>query len=350
MKKFHKRIFKRNDNKNLYIYNLEEHIEKNTKELEITQSSNPHLRWHPSRQEWIVYSSGREKRTFFPPKKYCPLCPGGSIDYPTEIPFKNFDIAVFPNRWSSLNTNENNVILDGIRRENAAGHSEIIVYSSSHNDTLAEMPLNKINLLVQTWIDRYEELSKRNDIKYIMPFENRGEECGVTLHHPHGQIYCYPFIPPVIEKEINAFEKENFILTMMKDLEEKYFVYQDEYIIAAVPPFARYAYEIWIMPKQRIAGPWDFNDKQLQSFSTCLQKVVKGYDSFLNKKCPYIMGLHAAPNLKDDKFHFHVEFYPPLRSGDKPKILAGSESMAGVFIMDVLPEESAKILRKFMNK
>tara|TARA_B100001123_G_C15247517_1_gene1001502 strand:+ start:539 stop:1576 length:1038 start_codon:yes stop_codon:yes gene_type:complete len=344
MKKFHKRIFKRNDNKNLFLFSINEHTEKNTKELEITPSSNPHLRWNPSRQEWVAYSAGREKRTAFPPKEYCPLCPGGNLDFPTEIPFKNFDIAVFPNRWSSFNKND-----DSATFKNAAGHCEVVVYSAEHNDTLAEMPLDKINLLVQTWIDRYVELYKRNDIKYIMPFENRGEECGVTLHHPHGQIYCYPFIPPVIEKEIQAFKKENFILSMMKELEEKYFVYQDNNIIAAVPPFARYAYEIWIIPKKKLAGPWQFNEQQLESFSLCLQKVVKGYDSFLNKKCPYIMGLHSAPTIDDDTFHFHVEFYPPLRSGDKPKILAGSESMAGVFIMDVLPEESAKILRKYIN-
>ena len=136
---------------------------------------------------------------------------------------------------------------------------------------------------------------------------------------------------------------------MMHSLEDKYYVFQDEYIIAAVPPFARYAYEVWIIPKIKISGPWEFNDDQLKSFAICLQKVVKCYDNFLQKKCPYIMGLHAAPNLSDDTFHFHVEFYPPLRSGDKPKILAGSESMAGVFIMDVLPEESAAILRQHIS-
>ena len=92
-----------------------------------------------------------------------------------------------------------------------------------------------------------------------------------------------------------------------------------------------------------------FNENQIESFANCLQKVVRGYDSFLGKKCLYIMGLHASPNLEDDNFHFHVEFYPPLRSDDNPKILAGSESMAGVFIMDVLPEDSAKVLRKHMN-
>ena len=135
----------------------------------------------------------------------------------------------------------------------------------------------------------------------------------------------------------------------MDSLEKKYFVYQDEHMIAAVPPFARYSYEIWIIPKNKVAGPWEFSEDQLCSFALCLQKVVKGYDTFLQKKCPYIMGLHAAPTLNDKKFHFHVEFYPPLRSGDKPKILAGSESMAGVFIMDVMPEETAKILRKHIS-
>ena len=350
MNKYYKRIFKRSDKKELLIYGRKEHTEKNTRELDIALPSLPHLRWNPSRQEWITYSSGREKRTFFPPKKYCPLCPGGDLNFPTEIPFNNFEVAVFPNRWSSFNTHNNNINISGIKTKPSNGHCEMVVYSDNHDDTIAEMPLDHIQLLVETWNDRYTELLARDDIAYVLPFENRGEECGVTLHHPHGQIYCYPFIPPVIEKEIASFHKENFILSMMESLEEKYFVYQDDDIIAAVPPFARYAYEVWIMPKKRVAGPWEFNDQQIKSFSICFQKVVKGYDSFLNKKCPYIMGLHAAPKLDDKLFHFHVEFYPPLRSGIKPKILAGSESMAGVFIMDVLPEKTAIMLRKHMNK
>ena len=153
------------------------------------------------------------------------------------------------------------------------------------------MPLTQIELLVHAWNDRYKELLTKADVKYVLPFENRGEECGVTLHHPHGQIYAYPFIPPVIEKEIKAFKKENYLLSEMESLEKKYYVYQDDNIIAAVPPYARYAYEIWIIPKVKVAGPWQFNESQLKSFSVCLQKVVKGYDSLLNKKCPYIMGL-----------------------------------------------------------
>jgi len=346
----HKRIYKRNDGKELLLFSNKYHDEKSTKELEISPDSSPHMRWNPSRQEWVTYSSERKNRTSFPSKEYCPLCPSGNLNFPTEIPFNNFEIAVFPNRWSSFNTHKDQINISAINTKPSNGHCEVIVYSSNHHDTVAEMSDEQMILLTRTWIDRYKNLLPREDIAYVMPFENKGEECGVTLHHPHGQIYCYPFVPPVIEKEIIAFKNENFILSMMANLEEKYFVYQDEHIIAAVPPFARYAYEVWIMPKKRRAGPWEFNELEIKSFSKSIQKVVKGYDSFLQKKCPYIMGMHAAPSLNDETFHFHVEFYPPLRSNDKPKILAGSESMAGVFIMDVLPEESAKILRRHMEK
>jgi len=350
MANMHKRIFKRNDGKDLLLFGNLPHLDHNRPELEITPQSTPHLRWNPSRHEWVTYSPGRINRTAFPPKEYCPICPSGNLNFPTEIPFNNFEIAVFPNRWSSFNTHSKKIKIPNIKTKSSKGHCEVVVYSSNHLDTIAEMPLERVELLTKTWIDRYLNLIPRKDIEYVMPFENRGEECGVTLHHPHGQIYCYSFIPPVIEKEIISFQKENFILSMMQNLEEKYFVYQDDEMIAAVPPFARYAYEVWIMPKKQKPGPWKFNQKEIRSFSNCLQKVVKGYDSFLGKKCPYIMGLHASPNLIDENFHFHVEFYPPLRFGDKPKILAGSESLAGVFIMDVLPEESAEILREYINQ
>ena len=188
----YKRIFKRNDGKNLLLFGDKLHNEKNSKELEVSPNSLPHLRWNPARLEWVTYSSGRKNRTSFPPDKYCPLCPSGNLDYPTEIPFKNFEIAVFPNRWSSFNTHSVVTNNKYIKTKPANGHCEVVVYSSDHLDTLADMPNKKIKLLIETWIDRYKNLLIKEDIAYVMPFENRGEECGVTLHHPHGQIYCYP--------------------------------------------------------------------------------------------------------------------------------------------------------------
>jgi len=349
MKKIYKRKLERNDKRHLLLFGYEEHKEIASKELGITPLPSPHMRWNPSRQEWVTYSETRKVRTSFPPEEYCPLCPGAELNFATEIPFKNFEVAIFPNRWASFNTNDEQISIDGLSVKPSNGECEVVVYSSKHLDTIAQMPLSRIELLFNAWSDRYIKLLERDDIHYVMPFENRGVECGVTLHHPHGQIYAYPFIPPVIKKEIEEFNKENFIKKLMKNLEKNYFVYQDDHVIATVPPFARYAYEVWIIPKRQIAGPWQFTDQEFNSFAVALQKVVKGYDNFLGRRCPYIMGLHAAPNLDDKNFHFHMEFYPPLRHGDKPKILAGSESMAGVFIMDVFPEETAIELRKYMS-
>ena len=348
MRRIHKRVFVRNDNKELLLYGYQKHKGTASQELDINDIPKPHMRWNPSREEWVTYSAGRKDRTSFPPKKYCPLCPGANLNFPTEIPFSNFEVAVFPNRWASFNSMGEDILIEKIKTKPSKGECEVVVYSPEHMDTVSEMPLERIELLTKVWIDRYIELLKNPNVKYVMPFENRGEECGVTLHHPHCQIYAYPFIPPTIEKEIKSFKKENFLIKIMKELEEKYFVYQNDHFIAAVPPFARYAYEVWIIPKIQIEGPWKFNDSQIEAFAKCIQKVVKGYDTFLNKKCPYIMGLHSSPELNNSNFHFHVEFYPPLRHGNKPKVLAGSESMAGVFIMDVLPEDSAKVLRKYM--
>ena len=349
MTKFYKREFIRNDKRKLLLFGYNNHNENAGSQLEINNIPNPHMRWNPSRQEWVTYNAERKNRTSFPPKEYCPLCPGKSLDYPTEIPFDGFEIAIFPNRWPSFNSKSQNQFIENVITNSSKGECEVVVYSDDHFGTIAQMPLNRIELLVHAWSDRYKKLLTIEDIKYVLPFENRGEECGVTLHHPHGQIYAYPFIPPTIQKEMESFNKENFLIKIMRDLEKKYYVYQNDNFIAAVPPFARYAYEVWIMPKKQKAGPWLFNDKEIKDFAISIQKVVNGYDSFLKKKCPYIMGLHASPFLEDNNFHFHVEFYPPLRHGDKPKILAGSESMAGVFIMDVLPEESAKILREYME-
>ncbi|MBI66088.1 MAG: galactose-1-phosphate uridylyltransferase [Candidatus Marinimicrobia bacterium] len=345
----YKRKFERNDKRDLLLFGYSEHLELPSKQLEPTEIPKPHMRWNPARQEWVTYSDSRKNRTAFPPKEYCPLCPGANLDFPTEIPFKDFEVAIFPNRWASFNSHNQSITLKEVLTKNSNGKCEVVVYSSKHLDTIAQMPLDRIKLLLHAWIDRYEELLKQKDIEYVMPFENRGEECGVTLHHPHGQIYAFPFIPPVIKKEIEAFKKDNFLLKLMNKLENKYYVYQDKNIIAAVPPFARYAYEIWIAPKRQLPGPWAFNDEEKESFAIAMQKVVKAYDSFMGKKCPYIMGLHAAPQINDSNFHFHIEFYPPLRYEDKPKILAGSESMAGVFVMDVLPEETAITLRKHIQ-
>ena len=145
--KIHKRIFKRNDGRDLLLYGHKPHTEKNTVELEVTPASTPHLRWNPSRQEWVTYSAGRTKRTSFPPEEYCPLCPGGNLNFPTEIPFHDFEIAVFPNRWSSFNSHSQEVHIGDLQTKPSSGHCEVVVYSAGHLDTVAEMPLERLSLI-----------------------------------------------------------------------------------------------------------------------------------------------------------------------------------------------------------
>ena len=148
MKKYFKKIFKRNDNKNLLLFSLNEHKENSLKELEISNPPSPHLRWHPLRNEWISYSPGREKRTSFPPKKYCPFCPSGNLNFPTEIPFENFEVAVVPNRWSSFESqNDKNFYVKDLDTKASKGQCEVVIYSKNHNDTLADMSIDQIKLL-----------------------------------------------------------------------------------------------------------------------------------------------------------------------------------------------------------
>ena len=166
MKKIYKREFERNDKRYLLLYGYEEHIETDSKQLDLTPQPTPHMRWNPSRQEWVTYSATRKVRTSFPLKEYCPLCPGAELNFPTEIPFKNFDVAIFPNRWASFNTNNNQVSIPGLDAKPSNGECEVVVYSSNHFDTVAQMPIEKIELLFNAWSDRYVKLLKREDIKY----------------------------------------------------------------------------------------------------------------------------------------------------------------------------------------
>ena len=153
MHQIHKRAFIRNDNKELLLYGYQKHIENPSKQIDTSDIPKPHMRWNPSREEWVTYSAGRKERTSFPPKEYCPLCPGTNLNYPTEIPFKNFEIAVFPNRWASFNSMGENIHLENILTRPSKGECEVVVYSPEHLDTISEMPLERIELLTKVWID-----------------------------------------------------------------------------------------------------------------------------------------------------------------------------------------------------
>ncbi|APD09684.1 MULTISPECIES: galactose-1-phosphate uridylyltransferase [Thermus] len=348
MPPFFKRHHRKGDGRELILYGLSPLEEAPLPEGEEAFHAAPHLRYHPLRGEWVVYAAHRQERTFLPPKEHCPLCPSREGAFPTEIPFTRFQVAVFENRFPALVASPPPPPAGlPVPAEAARGRCEVVVYTPLHTGSLATLSEEERLLLAWVWRERYQALYSLPGVRFVMPFENRGEAVGVTLHHPHGQIYAYPFVPPILERESAAFRERPVLQELFPRL-EAYWIDQEEGFLAFVPPFARYPYEVWLAPWERHPGPWTFSDEEMAAFARLLGRVVARYDALFGEPFPYVMAFHAAPLGEERTFHFHVEFYPPKRTQDKLKFLAGTELGAGTFVVDALPEETAKRLREVL--
>lgn len=304
------------------------------------------LRFDELRGEQVDYAVHRQERTFLPPPDHCPLCPTRPGLPPTEIPFEAFEIAVFDNRFPAF--------------EAPLGAAEVVVYTDQHEGSLATLTPQRAEDLMWVWRHRYLELGAREDIDYVLIFENRGVEVGVTLHHPHGQIYGYPFLPPLPALELAASARMDGCApcALMHDelADGRRVVYENEGVVVYVPFAARWAYEAHVTLRAHRPSLPDCEAEELRLLADALQALVRGYDALFERPFPYVMAVHQAPTTPaagsapsagaPGEAHLHVEFYPPLRTADKLKYLAGSEQGAGTFISDTLPEESAIALRE----
>ncbi|HET8728514.1 MAG TPA: galactose-1-phosphate uridylyltransferase [Alphaproteobacteria bacterium] len=341
-----RRVHVKPDGRRLHLYGWQPHDLPPTAEIEPVPLPAPHRRWHPFRREWVTYAAHRQARTFLPPAEYCPLCPTTEGGFASEIPFADFEVAVFENRFPAFHPQAPEppgglpVSVAG-----ATGACEVMVYSSAHHGSLATLGQDRRELIVQVWIERYRELMARPDVAVVLPFENRGEAVGVTLHHPHGQIYAFPYVPPVQEAAARTFREGPVLVELLERMGETYLVASNATMAALVPPFARYPYEVWTAPYRPQPGPWTFTAAEHEDYVAILAEVVARYDGLFGKPFPYILSLHAAPKGEEATFHFHTQFYPPLRTAEKLKHLAGVEQAAGAFLMDALPEDTAAQLR-----
>jgi UDPglucose--hexose-1-phosphate uridylyltransferase len=220
---------------------------------------------------------------------------------------------------------------------------------------LGALELSHLELLLQVWGDRTSVVGGHPQIQYVLPFENRGVEVGVTLHHPHGQIYSYPFVPPVPARMLEmqqAYYRENQS-SLLQDLIQKEIadnqriIYLDEEAIAFVPVCARYSYEVWIAPIEPVATFSDLTPEQRRGLAKALKTVTLKYDGLWNRPFPYLMAWFQAPTdgQPHPESHLHAQFYPPYRTRDRLKYLAGTELAAGLFANDALPEDKAKELQ-----
>ncbi|MEO5859657.1 MAG: galactose-1-phosphate uridylyltransferase, partial [Pyrinomonadaceae bacterium] len=241
----------------------------------------------------------------------------------------------------------------------AQGVCEVVVYTPEHNSSLAKQPVSQICKLMQVWQDRFNDLSKHESVEYVYIFENKGEAVGVTLPHPHGQIYAYPFIPPRLGQKLKQCREhklntgKNLIASILQE-EKRHgqrIVAENGSFTALIPFFARYPFELHIYPKIHAEALTDFSFAQLRDLAEIFKQVLTAFDRLFDVSFPYIMSMNNRPSdgMDYEYFDFHVEFYPPMRTATKLKFLAGSEAGAGMFINDTLPEEKAAELRSLIE-
>jgi UDPglucose--hexose-1-phosphate uridylyltransferase len=237
------------------------------------------------------------------------------------------------------------------RNRPASGKARVICYSPRHDLTLAQMNTGEISNVIETWQSQTYDLGQRPEVNHVLCFENKGEVVGVSNPHPHGQIYATNFVFKTVETELAAARRYRNetgqslfgAIIQAEQSDGRRILYEDEYSIAFVPYFARYAYEVYIAPKRGVPHSYALSTVEVESLARALKSVTVRYDNLWEMSFPYVMPLHQAPTDGGDysDFHFFIGFLPPLRQPNLLKYLAGPEIGGGNFLSDTLPEAKA---------
>lgn len=299
------------------------------------------LRRDPLTREQVVVAAHRQGRTHLPPSDQCPLCPstGGRQ---TEIPSPDYDVVAFENRFPSLS--------------GAEGRCEVLCFSSDHDTSLAELGTKRVRTIVDAWADRSAALAQRPGIEQVYCFENRGPEIGVTLHHPHGQIYAFPFVTPrtgTVLDSARAHREETggdlFEDILAAERRGPRVVAENDHWTAFVPEAARWPVEVHVYPHRHVPDLPSLADAERDAFADLYTDLLGRLDRLFDSPLPYISAWHQAP-VRDgedrDLSRLRLEIFSVRRAADKLKYLAGTESGMGVFINDVAPEATARRLRE----
>ncbi|MGB7592604.1 MAG: galactose-1-phosphate uridylyltransferase [Terriglobia bacterium] len=308
------------------------------------------LRWNPTVREWVSTASHRQDRPQMP-EDWCPFCPGSG-----RVP-DNYDCYIYPNDFPAFSIPPPQPAIQGddfYRVARSYGKCDVVLYSPDHHTSLPQLSLDHIVKLVQIWRRRFTELKATAGIRYVLIFENKGAVIGVTMPHPHGQIYAFPFIPPRLAREIASArahqraERRCLFCDILKKErgEGRRIVAENEAFTAFVPFYARWPFEVHIFSRRHLVALDAFQPSEERGLAEILKWVTLKYDNLYQMSFPYMMLLHQAPTKgRFPYFHFHIEFYPPHRSKEKLKYLASVETGAGTFLNDSLAEEKAAELR-----
>ncbi|MFI1291005.1 galactose-1-phosphate uridylyltransferase [Streptomyces sp. NPDC020792] len=298
----------------------------------------------------VAVASHRQGRTYHPPADECPLCPSTG-DRLSEIPDSSYDVVVFENRFPSLTGD--------------LGRCEVVCFTSDHDASFAGLSERQARLVLDAWTDRTAELSQLPSVEQVFCFENRGSEIGVTLGHPHGQIYAYPFTTPrtaLMLRSLAAHQEatggENlFDAVLERELAGERVVVEGDHWVAFVPYAAHWPYEVHLYPRRRVPDLLGLDEAARAEFPRIHLDLLRRFDRLFGEGAPptpYIAAWHQAPfgvpagfgGVTRDDFALHLELFTIRRTSGKLKFLAGSESGMNVFINDVPPERAAERLRE----
>jgi UDPglucose--hexose-1-phosphate uridylyltransferase len=318
------------------------------------------LRYDALLDEWVAVAAHRQTRTFLPPSDQCPLCPSRP-GRASEIPASAYEVVVFENRFPSFASDAPAVERDPhapelFGRRPGVGRCEVVCFTSDHSTSFSALSPRRARLVVDVWADRTAALSDVPGVEQVFCFENRGEEIGVTLHHPHGQIYAYPFLPPRTKKMLAAARRHaartggrslyQDVLTAERAAGTRV-VAANPHWTAFVPAAARWPYEVHIAPHRRAADLPMLTSVERDAFAPLYLEVLGRFDAlFDGAPAPVVSAWHQAP-VRDGRElgYLHLQLFTIRRAPGKLKYLAGSESAMGVFISDVTPEQAADQLR-----
>jgi UDPglucose--hexose-1-phosphate uridylyltransferase len=288
--------------------------------------TEPSWRWDPLRQAWTVVARERQDRPNLPAVG-CPFCPGG-----LESP-EPYDVRWFENRWPAM----------------ADQRCEVVLYTDQHDATFWSLGVEGARRVVDLWADRTTALGSREDVAYVLVFENRGPEVGATIAHPHGQVYAYPDVPPVPRTELEADEctfcdegwtlPESLLVSERGDGPARW--------QAACPPASSWPHELLLAPDAHVPDLPSLDPDGRDAMAGLLVDVLQRLDRLFDAPMPYMLWIHQRPTdgREWSEAHLHVHVAPVLRKPGTLRFVAAAEQGAGVFFNPVAPEDAAAALR-----
>jgi len=301
-------------------------------------------------REWVGVAAHRQNRPQMP-ENWCPFDPGSG-----RVP-DAYDVLIYPNDFPAFHLDSEPFSPEtGLyRKTGARGSCDVVIYHPEHNLSPSQLSTEHWRKIIDVWARRQEELAALQDTQYVFIFENTGVAIGVTMPHPHGQIYAMPFIPPLVARELDSakdhFREQGeciYCRILRQELADRSrVVTENQDFVAFVPFFARWPGEIQVCARRHFAGVTKLTRREASSLAAIIKIVRMKYDNLYGFPLPLMMLLRQSPVKGDHPyFHFHVDFYPIQRSPTKLKYLAGVESGAGTFLNDTLAEEKARELRE----